>query len=232
MNNKISGFVLSISDYKENDSLLQVMSKEYGLLSLVGKSSKKLDSKNHFLVMCVYEFIIDYKENKTIYSIHGSKVLHNYFRNDDIELLSISNIFLEAALKNRDINSYEELLFVFENINSSNQFLLGSLFFCFLANKFGVMPYVDGCVHCQSSKVVSISNSDGGFVCQKHLNSERVLNVNRLRKFRLLVKGGMQNYQTLLDYSYDVYDFYLFVNFYIQNTDLKLNSYELYRNIN
>ena len=232
MNNKINGFVLSISDYKENDVLLQVMTKEYGILSLVGKASKKLDSKNHFLPMCIYEFMIDYKENKTIYSIHNHKIINNYFLDDDIELLSLNNIFLEASLKNRDINSYDELLFVFNNINKNNRYLLGSLFFDYLAKSFGIMPYVDGCVICQNSKVVSISNVDGGFLCSNHLHNEKTLPVDRLKKFRMIVKGGFENYDSLLNYDYDINDFYLVANFFLQNSDLKLNSYELYRSLN
>ena len=42
MNDKIKALVLSISDYKENDSLLQVISEDKGFLSLVVKGSKKI----------------------------------------------------------------------------------------------------------------------------------------------------------------------------------------------
>ena len=84
MNDKIKGFVLSLSDYKEADVLMQVLTKDYGILSLVGKSAKKLSSKNHFLPTCLYEFILDYKDGKTIYSIHGSRLLENYFEDGDI----------------------------------------------------------------------------------------------------------------------------------------------------
>ena len=74
MNDKITAFVLNQSDYKEADVLMQVASEEYGIISLVGKAGKKLSSKNHFLPMCLYEFIIDYKEGKDIFSIHGYKL--------------------------------------------------------------------------------------------------------------------------------------------------------------
>ena len=99
MNDKINGFVLSSSDYKEADVLMQVLTKEYGILSLVGKAGKKLDSKNHFLPMCIYEFIIDYKQGKTIYSVHGSKLIDNFFEDGNIELMSLKNILIEARKK-------------------------------------------------------------------------------------------------------------------------------------
>ena len=74
MNDKINGFVLAQNDYKDNDLLLQVLTKEYGILSLVAKAAKKINSKNHFLPLCLYEFIIDYKDGKTIYFLHLSIV--------------------------------------------------------------------------------------------------------------------------------------------------------------
>ena len=125
MNDKITAFVLNQSDYKEADVLMQVASKEYGIISLVGKAGKKLSSKNHFLPMCLYEFIIDYKEGKDIFSIHGYKLLENYFEDKDIGMMSFKNVILELVLKNRDIDCFDPLLFVFRNINKENRYLPG-----------------------------------------------------------------------------------------------------------
>lgn len=232
MNDKVSGFVLSQSDYKESDMLMQVLTKEYGIISLVGKASKKLDSKNHFLPMCIYEFMIDYKDGKTIYSIHGSKLIGNYFEDSDIEMMSFKNILIEASLKNKDINTYDELTFVFKNINKDNKYLLGSMFFSYLTKQFGVAPIVDGCVICGNKKVVSLSNSNGGFVCEKHTNGLSPLPVDRLKKFRLIVKGEFKDYDVLKDFEYDINDFYLICNFYLENAYLKLKSYEFYKSLN
>ena len=118
MNDKVNGFVLSMSDYKDSDVLMQVLTPDYGIISLVGKASKKLDSKNHFLPMCEYEFMIDYKPGKTIYSVHGFKLLASFFEDSDIDMMSFKNVLIEAALKNKDISTYEQLLFCFKNINT------------------------------------------------------------------------------------------------------------------
>ena len=232
MNDKVCGFVLTETDYKEADVLMQVLTKEHGVISLVGKAGKKLDSKNHFLPMCTYEFIIDYKDGKTIYSIHGSKLIDSYFEDNDIEMMSFKNILIEAVLKNKDIDTYDELNFVFKQLDSSNKYLLGSMFFSYLSKRYGVMPVTDGCSICGYKKVVSLSNIDGGFVCEKHLNGLSVLPVDRLRKFRLLVKGEFKDYEVLKQFVYDISDFYLIVNFFLENADIKLKSYEFYRTLN
>lgn len=232
MNDKINGIVLTQSDYKESDVLMQVITKEYGIISLVGKASKKINSKNHFLPMCLYEFIIDYKEGKTIYSIHGSKLINNFFEDDDIEMMSIKNILIEATLKNRDIDSFDSLYFVFKNMKYENRFLLSSMYFSYLTKKFGVMPNVDGCSICGKTKIVSLSNIDGGFVCEKHLNGNPTLPVDTLKKIRLIVKGDFNNYDVLKNFEFNQFDFYLIANFFIENSDLKLKSYDFYRSMN
>lgn len=232
MNDKICGFVLSQSDYKEADVLMQVLTKEHGIISLVGKASKKLDSKNHFLPMCVYEFMIDYKDGKTIYSIHSSKLIKSFFEDSDIELMSFKNILIEACIKNKDIDTYDELVFVFNNINKTNKYLLGSMFFSYLTKQFGIAPIVDGCTVCGSKKVVSLSNVNGGFVCEKHTNGLSPLPVDRLKKFRLIVKGDFKDYEVLTNFSYDISDFYMICNFFLENAYLKLKSYEFYKSLN
>lgn len=231
MNDKVNGFVLSQSDYKESDVLMQVLTYEYGIISLVGKASKRLDSKNHFLPMCIYEFMIDYKHGKTIYSIHSSKLIDSYFDDSDIEMMSFKNILIEAVLKNKDINTYQQLCFVFKHLNNNNKYLLGSMFFSYLTKQFGITPVVDGCAVCGHKKVVSLSNNDGGFVCEKHTNGLNSLPVNRLKKFRLIIKGEFKDYDILKDFDYDINDFYLIVNFFLANTDLKMKTYEFYKSL-
>ena len=232
MNDKVEGFVLSQSDYKEADVLMQVMTREYGIISLVGKAAKKLSSKNHFLPMCVYEFIIDYKEGKTIFSVHGYKLLRKFFDDDNIAMMTFRNILAELVLKNRDIDCYDELLFVFDRLEEGNRYLLGSMFVSYLAKRFGVSPEVDGCVICGNTSVVSVSNRDGGFLCHDHLGGNEALSVERLKKFRMIVKATFDNYDVLKQFDYDSRDFDLILSFFLDNSDLKLKSYELYKALN
>ncbi len=231
MNDKIEGFVLSQSDYRENDVLLQVICREYGILSLIGKAAKKLDSRNHFLPMCVYEFIIDYKEGKSIFAVHGSKLLRSYFGDDDIGMMSFKNILCELVLKNREMDLFDPLDFAFSRLDRENMYLAGSMFLSYIIKHFGIMPVVDGCAVCGNPKVVSLSKVHGGFLCEKHLGSEDPLPVDRLRKFRLIIKGDLKDHDTLKRYGFDYKDFSLLMDFYLHNSDVRLRSYEFYQAI-
>lgn len=231
MNDKIHGIVLTITDYKEADALLQVLTNEYGVISLVAKAAKKLNSKNHFLSMCNYEFIIDYKEGKTIFSIHNYKLINNFFIDDDIALASFESILAELSIKNKEIMAYKQLLFVLERLNNKNKYLLGSMYFVYMIKQFGITPIVDGCAICGDKKVVSLSNNHGGFLCNKHLGNEDVFPVNTLKKFRLIVKADFTNYEIIKDYEYDLNDFKIIAEFYLENSGLRLKSYEFYKSL-
>lgn len=232
MNDKVKGLILTISDYSEADVMMQVLTKEYGILSFVGKSSKKINSKNHFLPLCLYEFIIDYKEGKTIYTVHGQKLIRSYFESQDLEYVSFKNILVELALKNKDIDTYDQLKFVFDHMTLDNKYLLGSMFLSYLIKCFGIMPVVDGCVVCNNQKVVSLSNTHGGFLCMNHLNGNEILSVEHLKKFRLIIKANFEHYDVIKENEYDYKDFCILMDFFLENSDLHLRSFDFYQTIN
>lgn len=231
MNDRIEGFVLSQSDYRDADVLMQVLCKDYGVLSLIARSAKKIASKNHCLPMCKYEFIIDYKDNKTIYTIHNQKLLFNCFEDKDIQMMSFKNVLAELALKNKEMDLYDDFVFVFEKLNKDNMYLLGSLFMSDIIRKFGITPMVDGCVICGNKKVAALSNRHGGFLCADHLNGEILQDVDALKKFRLINKAEFRNYDVIKDYDYKFRDFDLLMSFYLDHSDLKLRSYDFYRTL-
>lgn len=231
MNDRVEGYVLNQADYRDADVLMQVLCKDHGVLSLIGRSAKKITSKNHCLPMCKYEFIIDYKDNKTIYTIHNQKLLSNHFEDRDIVMMSFKNVLAELVLKNRDMDLYDDFSFVFEKMNSRNMYLLGSLFLSGIIRRFGIAPMVDGCVICGNKKVAALSNRHGGFLCLDHLNGEPVQEVEMLKKFRLINKAEFRNYDAIKDIGFTFRNFDQLMSFYLDNSDLRLKSYDFYRTL-
>lgn len=234
MNDKIKALVLSINDYKENDSLLQVISEDKGFLSLVVKGSKKINTKQHFSTLCLYEFIIDYKDNKTIYTVHNGKLLSSYYEDKDLKLLSFKNILIELTLKSKEL--YEQIMYTNINktlsiLNEKNMYLISSLYVSYLLNIYGISPNVDNCVVCGKKQVVAISNRYGGFLCVDHLGQEELLEVSRLKKFRLINKANFENFDMIKDVEYDLKDFNLMIEFFINNSDTNIKSYKLFKEL-
>ncbi len=231
MNDKVVGFVLSQSDYREADLLMQVATKEYGIISLTARSAKKVSGKNHFLPMCLYEFIIDHIEGKTIFTVHGHKLLENYFEDSDIRMMAFKDMICEIVLKNRDIDCFDPLCFVFRHMDKEQMHLLGSMLLSYIIKRFGITPVVDGCAVCGNKKVVAMSNRHGGFLCLKHLGGEQIQDVETLKKFRLIIKGDFVNYDVLKQFDYTYKDFTLLMDFYLANSDVNIRAYDFYKTV-
>ena len=96
MNERFRGIVLSVLDYRESDQLIRVLTKEYGILSLVARSARKMTAKNRVLPLEVCEFLTDLKEGQTMSTLHSAKILEDHYEEKDIEILSFLNIFPDA----------------------------------------------------------------------------------------------------------------------------------------
>ena len=102
MNDKVEGLVLKISDYKENDLLIDCLTRDHLFFSFVARGSKKTSSHHHFYNFCLYEFLIDYKDNKTMYTVYDRKLLENYY-DDNMKLMAFKDILAEVSIKSKEL---------------------------------------------------------------------------------------------------------------------------------
>ena len=186
MRDKIRALVLSIEDYRDNDLMLKCLSKNEGFVTIISKSAKKISTSSHYYPGNIYEFIIDLKDNKTMYLSLGNKLIKNYYDINNLKLLAFKNVLFELCLKSKELyvpDLYTNLEILLQQISDENMYLLGTLFISFCLRLHGLSPQVDGCVVCQNKKVVGISQSLGGFVCENHLLSNKRLDAEVLKKF-------------------------------------------------
>ena len=71
MNDRVLGLILKEQDYRDSSVLLTVLCEEYGKISLVAQSARKMTSKNRSSVLPYTkgEFFFDYKENRTMFRL-------------------------------------------------------------------------------------------------------------------------------------------------------------------
>lgn len=234
MTENIEGIIIRIRDYRDNDLILDVVSNKYGLISLIAKGAKKPLAKLHFSVSGLYEFTINYLEDKTIFSLINSKEIKIFIKYDNSLLNAFASVFYEILYKLKELcdsSSYDNLLFFLENINGENYFLLGCIFMSYINRLYGIEPYVDGCVRCQSKKVVSISNEFGGFVCKSHSDGFNPYSLDTLKSFRIICKCTYKNYNEIKDLKIGNDLFKCLCDFFIYNSDIKLKSYEFFERL-
>jgi len=234
MNDKLEGLVLEASPYQENDLLLKTLTRENGLLTLIAKGSQKMSAHCHYLPFGLYEFIVDLKEGKNIYNPRSTRLLKTYYDDKKIKRLAFFSCLVSVINENAefiDEGYFEDLLFVMENCNENNMYLLGSLFVSQVLKKSGISPMVDGCVVCGNTSVIGLNDEKGGFVCRNHAQETDIIDTIRLKKFRMINKASMENYEILKDFEYDAKDFDLMVSFYKENADSRLKAYDFFRTL-
>mgnify|MGYP002710695901 FL=1 len=109
---KTQGLVLRVTEYRDSDAMLTVLTKEQGLMSFKarGVRSRRSQLKSACQLLCFSEFTL--LERQGYYTVSEAVCLEMFqpMRND-IELLALCSYFAQAAelLSQQDVNDGEVL---------------------------------------------------------------------------------------------------------------------------
>lgn len=235
---KDQGIILSVTDYRENDALVQVILKNSGKYSLIARGVKKYTSKKACSIMpfCLDRFIFDHKEGKDMAVMQNAELVKNYYRQENLKLLSGLQFLCDIALATFDSyddlqSQYDDLYQAFEHSLTNRIEGVIAVYIAHAAKRLGIAPMVDGCAVCNESKVVTVSIRDGGFLCAKHgLNLNKIDPV-RLKKFRLAHKVPWEYLDEMDKNGYDQDDLILLADFFLHHADLRLRSYDFFKSL-
>lgn len=234
MNDQTTGFILNRFDFQEYDEIIQVFTKEYGLLSFISKSSKKPNSKNRYALNYFMEVNLqfDYFKHKDLQRLKKAEIIKNYQNLDhliQIIGLQVINEITLNILKNTDnyLKYYDFLLQAYQAPTKDIY-----LWLCFmmvqLLKEEGVAPKVDSCVYCDNKEIHSLSYQAGGFICRHHLKIDNlVLKPLQLRKFLWINKVAINQLYKLENYDYNYDDFKILYDFYKMQYESEFKSYKI-----
>ncbi len=234
MNDKVIGIVLEKIDYKDNDEILKILTKEYGVLSFIAKGVKKITNKHYVSNFLEIEIIFDYSEHKNIFNIKNTRIINNYHKDYDLEtilLLQLGNeITLNILKDSADYDFYyDNLINLYQNILDFNY--LAMCFFVVNILKYeGLNPIVDKCYVCDNKKISSIY-IPYGFVCQEHKDHHNEKSITFLKKFRMINLVKNEQLVSIKEYNYDFKDLTFLLEFISYNFELKLNSLKLLKEL-
>ncbi|MBQ9046912.1 MAG: DNA repair protein RecO [Solobacterium sp.] len=243
MNERIHGFVLKQSEYKEHSVLLTVMSEEFGKISFTASGVRKMTSKNagSILPYTKGEFLFDFKEGKTLFRLKTAHTLELY-RNmrSDLTLSAAAGVIAELAdIMNPEIGagstaqlSYKMMDSAFKLLNEGRRpSLVIALYLAGLLNEAGLAPDVDECVSCGSLQVSAVSVQEGGFLCGACAAATHtpLSTVRFLRSFRLVNKAGFEHFDTIEPLIEDDHEILkLLIAFLRRHGGFEIRSYALY----
>ena len=230
---EVEGFILSETPYGETSKIINVFTKEYGVIGIMCKGAKSLKSKVRVATLkyTYANFNIYYKENKL--SLLNSADIINSLKNirSDITLISfityLSELTHQVLRQSNSKDLYDDFITVILKIESGlDPLVLTNILEIKYLNELGVLFNLDECIDCgNKTNIVTISSDKGGYICKDCLTNEEIVSTKVIQMLRMYYYVNIKSITDLKidDETKKTIDFFL-NNYYERYTGLYLNS--------
>lgn len=232
---KIEGIIIREKSYSETSKIIDVITKEHGIISLLAKGSKKLKSplRSTSTKLTYGYFYITYKENKL--SILKEIEIINFYMNikKDISKISYASYILELVeqviKQTRNEEVYDNLIYSLEKINDNlNPEIITNILELKCLKYLGVMPVIDCCSMCGSENVVTLSSDAGGLLCRNCRKDETIVDEKTIKLIRMFYYVDISKIEKIDIKKKNIDEInYFLTSYYERYTGLYLKSKEL-----
>lgn len=235
------GIILSETNYSESSKILNVLTKEHGLIGIMSKGCRNLKSKLRGVSRkLVYgKFNVYYKETglSTLISVD---LLSSFSKTlTDLERISYASFILDLALQVARPNDSEDIFDLLKNTllkieEGLTPIVLTNIFELKLLDFLGVSPSIDACSHCGSDKaIVTLSSDSGGYICRNCYNNEPLVSDKTIKMIRMYYYVDIKSI-TKLDVSSEItHEINRFLDdYYDRYTGLYIKSKDFIKKIN
>lgn len=190
---KFEGIVISDIDYKESSKIINVLTKDDGIVGIIARGTKRVKSNlSSVSTKLTYGYFhVNYKENglSTLIEVDVIDRFINIML--DIGKMSYALYLLELSQQvykhdnNREI--YNLLIASLKKINEGYDYqVIVNIFELKMLDFLGIRPVVDECVNCGSkTDIVTISSYRGGYLCKNCAHGEVIVNIKTIKLLRM-----------------------------------------------
>lgn len=190
---KVKGIIISEKPYSETSKLLNVFTKEYGIVGIIAKGAKRLKSPLRSVTdrLTYGYFQFNYKEGKLSNLICVDVI--NPFSEIKKDLLKVSYAYYLLELtsgvlkqsNDKEIFSLLEdsLIKIEEGFDS---IIISNILEIKYLNYLGIRPELNSCAVCGSTKILTVSTSKGGFICSNCHTNEKIVDKKTIQVLRML----------------------------------------------
>ena len=186
---KIEGIVVSEVDYKESSKIINIYTKEFGIIGCLARGSKRLKS-NLSGVSSKFTygyFHINYKENgmSTLMEVDIIDSFKNIKK--DIEKISyvsyITELVTQVFKHENNKNIYYLYIDSIKKINEMfDPMVITNILELKLLDNLGIRPVIDSCVSCGNlNGIVTISSYKGGYLCLNCCGNEKIVHTKTIK---------------------------------------------------
>ena len=188
----VNGIVVSSISLKENSKILNILTKEKGLIGCISKGCKNLKSKLRVISenFAYGTFHLYYKENGLSTLIDGD--IKDYFINSksDIKKISYMTYLCELSLNVYKESESEEIYPILESAllkieEGFDPKVITNIVELQYLEYIGININLDECVKCGNTKVVTLSISKGGYICSNCRTNEPIIDTKVMKLLRL-----------------------------------------------
>ena len=235
MNNKVinvEGIIINTKNYGDTTKILDIFTKEYGVIGVIAKGCKSLRSNLRSVTdkLTYATFTIYLKKDKL--SILSEASIINNFSNmkKDIEKISYASFLLDLTnqvyKQCEDNNLYDLLTSALIKINDNfNPLIITNIIELKYLEYLGVMPNINGCSICGSKNVVTLSSDKGGYLCSKCHTNEFIVSDKTIKLVRMYTLVDISKISKLDLSKNIVYEVNNFIDdYYDRYTGLYLKS--------
>lgn len=190
---KVEGIVVSELEYGETSKIINVLTRELGVIGMMAKGARTMKSSLRSTTnkLTYGTFFIKYNENK-LSNLSSVDVIDS-FKNIkiDIEKISYVSYLLELATQvvkhTQDEGVYDLLIASIKKINEGfNPLVITNILELKYLEYLGVMPVLDCCSVCGSTKsIATLSSYKGGYVCNNCLKNEKIVSEKTIKLIRM-----------------------------------------------
>ena len=188
----VEGIVVGMTSYKESSKILNIFTKEYGIIGCYSKGCKSLKSKLRLISerFAYGNFELSYKENGLSTLIDGDII--NYFTNIKSDIVRISYLTYICDLSTKVYKECESseiydlmMSAIFKIEDNFNCKIVTNILELQYLNYIGINLNLDECVSCGNNKIVTLSLERGGYICSKCRHNEVILDEKVMKLLRL-----------------------------------------------
>ena len=193
MLSEVEGYILSETSYGETSKIINVWTKEYGIIGIMCKGAKSLKSKNRVSTMrfSYARFNIYLKQGKLSTLISADVINPLKKIRSDITLIGyisyLTELTEQVIKQNNDSSLYDDFINAILKIEEGlDPLVITNILEIKYLEKLGVLFNLDECVVCESkNNIVTINADKGGFICLNCLSNEVIVDKKVIKMLRM-----------------------------------------------
>ena len=238
---KTEGIVLGETNYSESRKILKVLTKDYGMISILSKGCRNIKSKLRGVssIFSYGDFHLSYKE-KGLSTLLGVDIRNSFLKlQRDIERITYASYLLdltEQVLKHTESEEiYPLLIATLEKMNEEyNLEALTKILELKYLDFLGIRPVLDCCSICgNQTQIVTLNAHAGGYLCKDCYHNEKIYSDRTIKLVRMFYYVDISKIKKLDIKEESLKELNEFINeYYDQYSGLYLRSRNFLESIN